>query len=209
MNVPVPLQRLWIQITADRKRFGLFCTMLGVGLLLWARLIVITNTPRTVVADEKVQASVTSPVSTAPSVVLPSKSKPIQVKLATTPARDPFVISPEHYPHAEVISENPKDQGKSDLQQAEDSEQARALRIAASAGKLRLEGVLSSPTADGTRESLAMINTRTYRLNDEIPAPGEGFQFQLVHIGERSVTIEYDGYRFERTILVPGQKLRD
>ena len=46
----VLLLRLWIQATADRKRFGLFGVLLAVGMLLWARIIVISNPPRTAVA---------------------------------------------------------------------------------------------------------------------------------------------------------------
>ena len=47
----VKLRRLWIQLTADRKRFGALSVLLVLGLLLWARIIVISNLPRTAVAD--------------------------------------------------------------------------------------------------------------------------------------------------------------
>ena len=46
----VVLRRLWIQITSDRKRFGVLCAMLVLGLLLWGRIIVTTNLPRTAMA---------------------------------------------------------------------------------------------------------------------------------------------------------------
>ena len=46
------LRRLWIQITSDRKRFGLLCAMLLIGLLLWGRIIVTSNLPRTAIADD-------------------------------------------------------------------------------------------------------------------------------------------------------------
>ena len=45
------LQRMWVQITADRKRFGVLCGAVLVGLLLWSRLIVVSNLPRTAIAE--------------------------------------------------------------------------------------------------------------------------------------------------------------
>ena len=47
----VLLRRLWIQITADRRRFGVFCALVALGFLLWARIIVISNIPKDAVAD--------------------------------------------------------------------------------------------------------------------------------------------------------------
>ena len=45
------LRRIWIQLTTDRKRFGILCAMVALGLLLWGRLIVVSNLPRTAVAE--------------------------------------------------------------------------------------------------------------------------------------------------------------
>ncbi|MEM9415535.1 MAG: hypothetical protein AAGA29_08675 [Planctomycetota bacterium] len=45
------LQRLWRQMTADKKRFGIMCTALAVGLLLWGRLVLLRDVPRYATAE--------------------------------------------------------------------------------------------------------------------------------------------------------------
>ena len=45
------LYRLWRQMTADKKRFGVMATLMAVGLLLWARLILLQDVPRVATAD--------------------------------------------------------------------------------------------------------------------------------------------------------------
>lgn len=206
MNMPVALRRLWIQMTADRRRFGLFCAMLGVGLLLWARLIIITNTPRTVVADDKAQQSSQSAKSSkastpaaSPSTTAVERPKtPLRVVLATSPQRDPFVISNEHFPRPVVGVGMEEERGKSAPKQTEDSLQARYARLAE---RLKLEAILSP----GGGQPLVVINGKTYRINDDIPvprlSPGEApVHFRLVHVGERAATLEFEGQRFERTL---------
>jgi len=46
------LEQLWQQATADKKRFGIFVTIFAVGLLLWGRLILLSDVPRVATADE-------------------------------------------------------------------------------------------------------------------------------------------------------------
>jgi hypothetical protein len=48
-------RRLTIQLTADRRKFGVLCTLTALGLLFWARIIVINNLPRTVLAEDGVE----------------------------------------------------------------------------------------------------------------------------------------------------------
>lgn len=209
MNVPVALRRLWIQITADRRRFGLFCAMLGVGLLLWARLIVITNTPRTAVADDKSQqAAQTTQApqasrSAAATTSSPSErpKTPLRIVLATSPQRDPFVISDTHFPRAAEPTNEVQEVEKFPAEPAEDSQQARLAYLAGLAERLKLEAIMSP----GSGQPLVVINARTYRLNDEVPVPGrtqgeEQVRFRLVLVGERSIALEHDGHRFERTL---------
>jgi hypothetical protein len=209
MNVPMALRRLWIQITADRRRFGLFCAMLGVGLLLWARLIVITNTPRTAVADDKskqaaqtTQVPPTSRTSTASTSGPSERPKtPLRSVLATSPQRDPFVISDSHFPKAAEPANDVQEPAKFPGEPAEDSEQTRLARLAHLAERLKLEAIMSP----GSGQPLVVINARTYRLNDEVPVPSrtsgeEHVRFRLVLVGERFITLEHDGHRFERTL---------
>ena len=48
------LTRGWIWLTASRKRFSFALSLALVGLLLWSRLIMLSNLPRTAVADDEV-----------------------------------------------------------------------------------------------------------------------------------------------------------
>lgn len=215
MNVPVTLRRLWIHLTSDRRRFGLFCAALGVGLLLWARLIVITNTPRTVVADESAQAMRTvSPSqseqtdSNSNSSHLSKGKQRLRVVLSSDPHRDPFVISHEHFPRRVDPSNVGKDGGKSTSQRAEDSQQSEQARLSALADRLKLEAVMLAPGSGGL--PLVVINGRTYRLNDEVPVPtaagNNQTRFRLVEVRERSAVVEYEGRRFERMLATPGRR---
>jgi hypothetical protein len=47
------LRRFWAWLTASRPRFSLACALALVGLLLWSRLILVSNMPRTAVADDE------------------------------------------------------------------------------------------------------------------------------------------------------------
>ena len=46
-------QRGWTWLTASRKRFSLVLSVVIVGLLLWSRLIMLSNMPRTAVAEDE------------------------------------------------------------------------------------------------------------------------------------------------------------
>ena len=79
------LRRLWIQITSDRKRFGLLCAMLLIGLLLWGRIIVTSNLPRMAVADDPVRnVGAGSPDGGTDKHVM----RTVAVTFARTPNRD-------------------------------------------------------------------------------------------------------------------------
>lgn len=214
MNVPVTMRRLWIQMTADRRRFGIFCAMLGVGLLLWARLIVVTNTPRTVVADESNQsAQLIQPTAPAQSEtdrrssVQNENQPPLRLVLARKPQRDPFLISQEHFPIRSNHADTEEVQSKSTPEPAEDSHRSAYERASALAGQLKLEAVMLAPSANSS--PLVVINGRTYRLDDEIPVATSTGQapvrFRLVKVAERSATLEYDGHHFEKTLARPGR----
>ena len=80
------LKRMWLQITADRRRFGLFCGLLLVGLLLWARIIVIARPARTAVAQPLIQ--------TAIEQAMTSDNVNIPVSLQSEPNRNPLFSEP-------------------------------------------------------------------------------------------------------------------
>jgi hypothetical protein len=196
------LRRLWIQITSDRKRFGLLCAMLAIGMLLWARIIVTTNVPRTVIADPK-------PPVTGPPLVNDGSDKrrgpPVPVTLARTCARNPLVISDEDFPKSTVVKMVPQENGKSEPEATEDVRQAEArltAELLALANQFRLEGVMQG-------HPMAVINGETYQLGDWIQAVDNSRHiFQLVEVGNRTVLLECEGRRFKVTMDEPGSNIR-
>ena len=90
--MPIPLQRLWIQITSDRRRFGMLAGGLLLGALLWARIIVISNPPRTAVAGEETEVVEPKVERSAGHTAAADKGRTpaTPVLLARDPQRDPF-----------------------------------------------------------------------------------------------------------------------
>ena len=189
--MPVVLQRLWIQITADRKRFGLFGGLLAVGLLLWARIIVISNPPRTAVA---LPGGNTVVAPTPPDEPDNRLSPPLRVAMARWPDRDPFTINPEVFPKPTPVIGLHPDPGKLPVQPTEDPKQVEArlrARLRALVDRFKLEAVMRKPP-------LAVISGKTYRLGDPIPAfKNEEIRFTLKEVGQRSVTLEYESREVE------------
>ena len=200
------LRRLWIQITSDRKRFGLLCAMLIIGLLLWGRIIVTSNLPRTALADDPPANTGTgsSGDGTAAGSTDKHARRTVAVTFATTPNRDPLLISGRHFPKPTPVVLLGQDNPKFGLDAAERAEQADARfteELRQLVGKLRLEGVM--------QDTMAVISKNTFRLNAWVPVgkPGQAL-FQLTEIGHRSVTLECEGRRFRLQMDYPGRDER-
>ena len=193
------LQRMWIQITADRRRFGILCAMCLVGLLLWARII-ISKLPRTAVADEEAQASQAQGSTARDSDN--KESGPRTVSLWQTPRRDPFLIGDEYYPRPTNIPSLNAETGKSGPEHADDPQHAEARYVEylrAEVAKLELEAVM-------TGNPMAVINGRMYRPGSNVSPPGnKELSFQLVEVSERSVILEVEGRRFTLVMPYPGE----
>lgn len=195
----VILQRLWIQVTADRKRFGVLCAMVCFGMLLWARVIVTSNLPRTAVADDEA-SSVNQ--NEGGDTTGPSADKhlaePIQIELSHFPARDPFAISAQHFPKPTSVMELEQHHAKSGAEAVEDAE----IRLTA-----RLRSLVDGFTLDAVMQGrpMAVINQRTYQLNDRIESIEDSqVQFELIEVLQRSVILECEGRRFELLMEMPG-----
>jgi hypothetical protein len=195
------LRRLWVQLTADRKKFAALCVMVGLGLLLWARLIVISNMPRTALAEEEASVAAETPAPQATEVSDNRPTCPVPVALAFIPQRDPFVISDRHFPKPTSVGDLETEPAKSGAQQAEDPKQAEArlrAQIQALVDQFTLDAALSSA-------SLAVIGGRTYQQGARVPAPGsEQISFTLAEVRQRSVVLVYEGRRFELKMSGPG-----
>jgi hypothetical protein len=192
------LRRFWIRISTDRRRLGVLCAAVGVGLLLWARVIVIGNIPRQAVAGLEAQFL----QQQAPPDRVASAPRRKRVALDATPRRDPFLISPIYFPKATPPPQLPTDEGKSAAETLDSGEQADARKLAqlrSLAERFQLEAVM-------TGSPMAVINGRTYRTGDVIPAVGnEQVRFTLSEVRSRSVVLTYEEHRFELTFAQPGR----
>jgi hypothetical protein len=197
--VQLVLRRLWIQITADRKRFGVLCAMLLIGLLLWARIIVTSDLPRTAVAKDPAHAPDGS--REGGDGADGDRGPPVRVRLWRTPARDPLLISDKHFPKPTPVEGSDEDHPKSDGNATDDAQQAEKRRteeLWLLVGSFRLDGVMQ-------RNPMAVINGKTYRLGSWIPAVDhEETLFQLVEIGDRSAVLECEGRKFRVSMDYPG-----
>lgn len=197
------LRRLWIQLTADRKRFGLLCAMLAVGLLLWARVIVVSNIPRTAAAKDahETAETVAHQARAGTSMIDRIARETVTVQLDETPRRDPFVISTDYFPKPQVDGQISQEAAKSDRKHDEsDSElrmRQRYQRVQREAERLKLEAVMHGA-------GLAIISGKTYRLGDELPGrDDETILFEVLEVNQRSVLLKSEGHEFVLELASP------
>ena len=197
------LRRLWIQITSDRKRFGLLCAMLMLGMLLWGRIIVTSNLPRTAVATDPLVSGAPRPLTNGgpPGGADKVDGPPRRIMLAQIPLRDPLLISDVHFPKPTSVELLGQDDPKFGGHKAENVRQAEArlteeLRVLVN--RFTLEGVMKG-------RPMAVVNGKTYRLHSWIPAvKRDDILFQLLEVGDRSVILECKGRRFKLNMNYPG-----
>jgi len=199
----VALQRMWIQITADRRRFGLLCACCCLGLLLWARIIVISKPPRTAIAKPNLE--LTEEAQTPPGASLADNApRPrMEIELDHSPERNPFAISDRHFPKPVQIDQITGDGGKSNEYQAEDPREAEQRRVAhwrALISNLTLDAAMSA-----TEQPMAVISGQMYRVGDSVqPSADPELLFELIEVANRSVILSRDGHRFELRMAPPG-----
>ena len=191
--------------TADRKRFGLLCATVALGLLLWARIIVISNPPRTAVAGRGMGGESVLPDPDASSASDNRQRPRVRIELASLPMRDPLAISAEHFPKPTPVDELTQDQAKSDPDEAENLEQAEARlteQLRAMVDRFDLEAVMQG-------RPMAVINGKTYKLHGWVAAvDNDQILFELVEVGHRSVVLECEGRRFVLKMKLPGSEER-
>ena len=167
------MNRIWRRLTADSRRFSLFCTLLFVGLLLWARIIVIARPPRTAVADT---------VAETASVILASSDKvAVPVILESIPSKNPFSISASAYPSTHAMTDN------TTLQYAKNTVKSEQALIAG----LHLEAIMGE---------MAMINGRVIQKGEVVVTQNVPNPLRLTDLSGRSVIISAGERRYELTI---------
>ena len=163
------IRRHLLQLTADRKRFGVFCALLAVGMLFWTRLIVIQDMPRVAMADG------------VPGQVVQSEKKPVVepvpvrrvIPVAEGPIRNPFRINPTYYPPVIKNDKRNDEDSKSDLLPADIVRSALVSH--------RLEAVMGS---------VAVVSGQTCRVGTTVQdLTGGGHRIELAEVRDRSVLI--------------------
>ena len=177
------LRRFMVSLTADRRKFGVFCALLALGLLFWARIIVIKNLPRTVMADGEAVAVLADGGEGSEKWSDKNNPEVRSISLDLQPERDPFLLNEAYFPGNQKPASESGDGRKSASSSSEEPEQAIS--------RLHLEAVMQG-------NPMAVISGRTYRPGDWIQAGGtESLQFMLIEVRRRSVVLEHAGRHFE------------
>ncbi len=203
--MPHSLRRMWVQLTSDRKRFGALVAVGLVGLLLWARIIIVSKPPRTAVAGQESSADAESAgggsgdgAANRTGHTHSERTPALPVVLAVVPSRDPFRINSDIFPRPTVPSAEESNGAKSASTTAEDAlrgEEVRTSAILAVAEGLALEAVMKGA-------QLAVIDGRTIQVGDRIVAGKEHLEFVLIEVSDRAVVLECEARRIE--LRMPG-----
>lgn len=195
------MQRLWIRMTSDRRKFSIMCGLAVVGLLLWARLLLLNDVPRTGLADPIGSASTattpTSETNEAKKQDRPSiESAPVvYLDASTRLARNFFKVPEAMFPQTEQAAPVHDTAPKSQTDTPEDSVEAERQRVGAieaEAAKLRLGSLILGAAP------AAVINGRVVREGGHIDG------FRLERVLKRSVILLKDQVRVELKMDTPG-----
>jgi len=181
--VKTKLHRLWLQMTADKKKFGLMVTVMAIGLLLWGRLILLEKVPRVATADPNAQAAPTSDTPTAPATDSLPPLEVVRVDLSDRLALDLFAFRHDRY--RLLPSE---DSGEIGIQPGT-SDDDEMLRVAEKARGLRLQSVVQG------ERPLIVINGQVLRVGDSIDG------FEIASFDNRSAKVTRGGLTFTLTMM--------
>jgi len=181
------------------------------GLLFWARIRILTNIPRTAMADEQLSGE----LAWSPLVPVAPAFEPIA--LPRLPSRNPFVqsgISPASgrdtstNPHTSTPTDTSGRSGEEDRAKSggdpvdhaltEQSHESAQTEAAPAPPDCRLQGLVSGLP-------IAVIDGRMYRVGDTIASPNESEPFTLVEIKDTSVLLERAGRVYEIRVGAPRQ----
>ena len=171
-------QRSWQQLTKDKRKLGVAVVLLVVGLLLWGRLILTKDVPRTAVADPAAVAGEADDAA-EPAPVAAAVRPMVYLSLADQVERDLFALNPQLFPPTEEQPGLAVDDGDDEGDASPDS-QVRRVRAEA-AEVLSLQSTLQGA------EPLALINGELMKVGDKVHG------FTVIKIGSRRVTLRKDG----------------
>ena len=156
------------------------------------------RTPKTAIAEPEVgeTAKVVDAVSDKVEV------RVVTIALDEAADRDPFAISPIHFPKPHDPNANHPDGEKSDADGDEDLQGVKAVNwahVRAAINGLSLDAAM--PTA-----GLVNINGKTHRRGDQVSVDSNGqrWTFTIAEVSDRSVLLVYGERRFELEMSGPG-----
>ena len=180
------LQRIWRQLSADKRKLGLMAALLGFALLLWGRLLLkdvprtANATPATVAAQAAARTADARAVTDNTTVDRPV----VFIYLTDEVERDLFRFNRSFYSDPANGEGNTTTVAKSTSNSTDDSGQRREAEAAvrAAAGTLVLKSTLLGPQPRAV-------------INGVLLAPGEPISgFTLKEVRSRAVTITRDGF---------------
>ena len=183
------MRRLWRQVTADKKKFGILVTVFAVGLLLWGRLILLEDVPKIATATDPTtegqpaQADPGAAPPPAPEAAPQIQALPeVQTRLRDRLALDLFAFRYDRYnriPQEEtppITVEDPDPAVDEDVRRRELQEDLVEHH--------ELQSVIL-----GDRPRI-VVNGRLYRVGDSFDG------FEIVSFTDRSATLTRDGLTF-------------
>ena len=156
------------------------------GLLLWARMRILTSIPRTAMAVEEEQVAVVVPEFEDAFPDLP------EVVFDAVPIRDPLAISSLHFPRSSNSVPDPGFGPKSPSSPAEEDGAASAdrARLASEAARLEVQGLMPG-------QGLALIDGRVRRVGEEFPGNVAQATFRLIEVRKSAIVVRTEGLDFD------------
>jgi hypothetical protein len=156
------------------------------GLLLWARIRILTSIPKTAIADEPLVAA--------------ASAAPIEIEtglpIGPSASLDPFRVDPTVFPMTPAPA-SPSESVREPLKQSADPAETMRLEQQVAARRAADRFRLGSA---GAGLSMALIDGRMHRIGDSIESP-DGMRFTLVEIRDGSVLLERGGENFELRLV--------
>ena len=156
------------------------------GLLLWARMRILTSIPRTAMAVEGEQVVVVVPEFEDSFPDLPVTT------FEARPIRDPLSISSLHFPRSSNSTPDTGFEPKSPSSAAEEDGAASRLRdqLAAVAARLEVQGLMPG-------QGLALVNGRVRRVGEEFPGNVAQATFHLIEVRKSAIVVRIEGLEFD------------
>jgi hypothetical protein len=167
------MKRTWQRLTSDKRRFSLFCGLLFVGLLLWARIIVIARPARTAIAEPVIHTKF--------AAILSSDNIQIPVMLESIPEKNPFSVSAEIFPIHPAIGD----------------QFVEKRLIVGPSGENEF---IASLSLDAVMGDLVLINGNVIRVGEIVGPQSVSEPLRLVEVHGRTVILLAGDRRYELSI---------